>query len=148
MRRHYRSCDDVCPRVAARRAAGEHPTALGRESSALSKFEEIRACHDCDRHSHRRDANIVSKRVAETICGTDAVRVFAEEQVSLMHGAGEHDQEARWIFFRDVPSSTEFDLLSATLPLVAKYKSVINFEIDVSTPAWWVGHLRKSSSNR
>jgi len=94
-----------------------------------------------------RDANIVSKRVAEIVCGTEAVRVFAEEQIRLMHGAGEHEQEARWIFFRDVPSSTQYGLLEATLPLVEKYKKVLDFEMDVDQPQWWVGPLQKRKAS-
>jgi len=90
-----------------------------------------------------REANIVSKRVAEEVCGVEAVRRFAEEQIRLLHDAGEHEEEARWVLFRDVPSSTRFDLLQATLPLVEKYKNVLNFEIDVNEPQWWLGPLRK-----
>jgi hypothetical protein len=92
-----------------------------------------------------REANIVSKRVAEIVCGAEAVRVFAEEQLMLMSEAGEHEQAARWVFFRDVPSSTQYDLLENTLRLVAKYKDRIDFEIDVDAPAWWVGPLKKES---
>jgi len=96
---------------------------------------------------HEREANIVSKRVAEVVLGTEAVKVFAEEQVRLMHGAGEHEQEARWIFFRDVPSATKFDLLEATVTLVEKYKNVLKFdEVDVNQPEWWVGSLKKSKA--
>lgn len=51
----------------------------------------------------KREANVVSKRVAEAVCGADAVHKFAEEQVRRMHEMGEHEQESRWIFFRDVP---------------------------------------------
>jgi hypothetical protein len=86
---------------------------------------------------------VVSKRVAEIVCGAEAVRVFAERQVSLMNEAGEHEQKARWSFFRDVSPSTQFDLLGATLPLVEKYKKVLDFGIDVDEPQWWVGPLKK-----
>ena len=91
-----------------------------------------------------REANIVSKRIAEILCGPEVVREFAEGQIRLMHDAGEPDQEARWVFFRDVPSSTQYSLLEETLSLVKKYKKVIDFEMDVDEPRWWVGTLKKS----
>ncbi len=92
---------------------------------------------------HEREANIVSKRVAETMCGAEAVRAFAEEQVRFMEKVGEVDQKARWIFFRDIPSSTSYDLLEATVPLVEKYRGRINFRINVNKPRWWVGPLKE-----
>jgi len=88
-----------------------------------------------------REANIVSKRVAEAVCGVDAVRAFADKQVRLMEDLGESEQRDRWIFFRDTPSSTPFDLLEATMPLVQKYKTVLDFRIDVNADEWWFGPL-------
>lgn len=86
-----------------------------------------------------REANIVSKRVAENVCGSDAVKAFADEQVRLMEEAGEHEQKARWIFFRDVPSSTKYHLLEETLLLVEKYKTRIDFPKYIDEPEWWLG---------
>jgi hypothetical protein len=86
-----------------------------------------------------REANIVSKRVAEKICGVEDVRRFAEERVAVMEKAGEHDERDRWIFFRDVPSSTDPTYLADTLRLVEKYKTVLDFGIDVNQPEWWLG---------
>lgn len=68
-----------------------------------------------------KEANIKSKQVAELVCGSEAVRVFAEEQTRLMEQAGEQDERARWVFFRDVPSSTKYDLLEETLLLVERW---------------------------
>lgn len=93
---------------------------------------------------HEREANIVSKRVAEKICGEEAVRKYAQEQILSMEAAHEPAQATRWTFFRDVPSSTDYDALAATLPLVQKYKGQIDFRIDVSQPKWWIGTLPQS----
>jgi hypothetical protein len=92
---------------------------------------------------NERDANIVSKRVAESVCGVEAVSKFAEERIAVMEKAGEQDRAARderdrWIFFRDVPSSTEYDYLAHTLRLVEKYRTVLDFEIDLNQPKWWL----------
>jgi hypothetical protein len=110
----------------------------------LKKFEPATIASDIPRE---REANIVSKRVAEAVCGKEAVWGFAEEQVRLMHQAGDHEQEARWIFLRDVPSSTQYDLLAATLPLVERYKNLLDFEINVDQPQWWVGVLEKRKAS-
>jgi len=92
-----------------------------------------------------RDAEIKSKRVAEMVCGVEAVRAFAEKQIRTMEEMGEHKQKGKWLFFRDVPSSTDFNLPKATLPLVEKYKGRMDFEkIDVNQPEWWSGPLEDS----
>lgn len=95
---------------------------------------------------HEREANIVSKRIAEIVCGIEAVKVFAEAQTKVMRSAGDYEQEARWNFFRDVPSSTQFDLLRSTLPFTEKYKHKLDFGIDVNKPNWWIGPLEDRSS--
>jgi hypothetical protein len=46
-----------------------------------------------------------------------------------------------------VASSTQYSLLEATLPLVAKYKKVLDFEMDVDQPQWWVGPLTKRKAS-
>jgi hypothetical protein len=91
-----------------------------------------------------REANIVSKRVVESVCGIEAAREFADAQVRLMEQRGDYEQRDRWIFFRDTPSSTPFDLLETTLPLVQKHKAVLDFGIDVNADKWWVGPLPKA----
>jgi hypothetical protein len=94
---------------------------------------------------HEREANIVSKRVAEAVCGAESVRVFAEEQVRLMEQMGEIEQRDRWIFFRDVPSSTPYDLLEGTLPFIQRYRGRMDFGVNVDKPQWWVGSIQNSS---
>src|ERR1035437_2702780 len=90
-----------------------------------------------------REANIVSKRVAEIVCGVEDVRRFAEERIAVMEKAGEQDEDARkerdrWIFFREVPSSTKYDYVADTVRLVEKYETVLDFGIDVHQPEWWL----------
>lgn len=84
------------------------------------------------------DANIVSKRVAESVYGSEVVRLFAEKKVKLMDKASATEQKARWEFFLEVPSSTAFDPLDATVRLVEKYKHELNFGMDVDSPEWWL----------
>jgi hypothetical protein len=85
------------------------------------------------------DVNIVSKRVAESVCGPKAVREFAENRISAMHAAGAAAQRVRWEFFLNIPSTTVYEPLAPTLKAVTKYKDRINFGMDVETPEWWVG---------
>jgi hypothetical protein len=58
-----------------------------------------------------------------------------------MEQVGEPEHTARWIFFRDVSASTSYDLLEATIPLVERYKTRIDFRVDVNDPQWWLGPL-------
>jgi len=97
---------------------------------------------------NEREANIVSKRIAEAICGAAAVRAFAEERIRFMEKVSEPDQRARWIFFRDVPASTEYDFPAETIPLVEKYKGQIDFSIDVNRPEWWLGPIEDKRVRR
>jgi hypothetical protein len=60
-----------------------------------------------------------------------------------MEQVGAHEEKERWIFFRDVPSSTQFDLLEATLPLVQRHKGVLDFGLNVDADEWWVGPIKE-----
>jgi hypothetical protein len=102
----------------------------------LKKFEPTAIATDIPTE---REANIVSKRVAELLCGSEAVRAFADEQIRLMESCGEREQKERWIFFRDVPSSANHDLKESTLALVERYKGLMKFDVDVDHPEWWLG---------
>ena len=95
----------------------------------LWKYERMAAVTDIP---SEREAIIVSKQVAEDVCGVEAVRDFAGKQVRLVDGNAE--QRARWVFFRDVPSSS---FLKDTLRLIEQYKGKIDFPTYVSEPEWW-----------
>jgi hypothetical protein len=85
-----------------------------------------------------REANIVSKFVTESVCGVEAVRAFAEEQIRLMETDGLQEEKDRWIFFRDVPSSSRSCFVEETLAMVEEYKTRIDFGMDTDKPEWWV----------
>jgi hypothetical protein len=110
----------------------------------LKTFEPMAITTDVP---HEREANIVSKRVAEAVCGANAVRAFAEEQIQFMEGAGEPEQRERWVFFRDVSSSNNYDLVDATVALVEKHKTQIDFRVDVNEPQWWLGPLENEDGD-
>jgi hypothetical protein len=84
-----------------------------------------------------RDANIVSKRVAEIVCGAEAVRTFAKKEIRRMEEVGAAEKKVRWEFFRDV---TSCDLLDETLSLVEEHKAHLDFGVDVDKPEWWLAH--------
>jgi hypothetical protein len=94
------------------------------------------------------DANIVSKQIAETVCGVEPVRRFAEEQLRFMRNAGETAQEVRWEYFLNTPSSTSYDFVEETLKLVRQYKRLMHFEMDVDAPDWWKGPADKNHLSR
>jgi hypothetical protein len=66
----------------------------------------------------------------KTVCGVATVREYAEQQIEFMERVGDAEQTARWVFFRDIPSSTACDLLHETLPFVEKYRKLIDFNVD------------------
>ena len=89
---------------------------------------------------NEREANIVSKRIAEKICGIATVQAYVEKQILFMGARSETQiNETDRYFSCDVPLSTDYDLTQETLRLVEKYKHVIDFKIDVTQPEWWVG---------
>jgi hypothetical protein len=85
------------------------------------------------------DANITSKRIAEIVCGADAVRRYAGGQLRLMDATGAANQKAKWEFLLNTPSSTTYEPLVPTLEAVKKYKGRINFGMDVERSEWWLG---------
>lgn len=85
------------------------------------------------------DANINSKRVAEIVCGKEAVRNFAAEQIKYMKEVGALAQVVRWEFFLNTPSSTPYDFVDATLELVKKYDGRMDFGMKTDSPEWWKG---------
>jgi hypothetical protein len=87
------------------------------------------------------DANIMSKRVAEKVCGVEPVRRFAEEQVRFMKNEGAVEQVLRWEFFRDTSSSNSYDYVDETLKLVERYKGQMPFGVDTDKPDWWKGPI-------
>jgi hypothetical protein len=99
---------------------------------------------------HEQDANVVSKRVAETILGPELVRRYADVQISFfedMSRYGDRDAHAehiRWQFFSQCDSSIPYDLQAKTIPFFEQYKSRIKpelakvFGLDLSKDQWWV----------
>jgi hypothetical protein len=83
------------------------------------------------------DANIVSKRVAEIVCGREAVRNFALEQIRYMNEVDAHAQVVRWKFFLNTPSSRAYDFVEPTLELVKKYEGLMDFGMKTDMPDWW-----------
>lgn len=99
---------------------------------------------------HEQDANVVSKRVAETIFGPELVRKYAEVQISLFEDLSRcgdrdaHAEHVRWKFFNQYDSSVPYDLQAKTIPLVEQYKSRISpalakqFGLDLKKDQWWI----------
>lgn len=65
------------------------------------------------------EAQIVSKRIAEDIRGSDEVRIHGERQIELM------SDPKKWEFFLGLEAQEPFDLLQATIPLVDKHRDAL-----------------------
>lgn len=84
-----------------------------------------------------RDADIMSKRVTEAVCGKEAVEKLVAEQINRMEAFGDAEQRKRWVVYRDSPSSAPYDLAAETAKLVEKYRGLIDFDTDTLAPDWW-----------
>jgi len=116
---------------------GDTPTHSAVNSALYQNLKQFEPDTIATSIPHEREANIVSKRIAEMLFGTDAVAEYAQNQIQFMEQVGDAEQKARWVFFRDVPSSTVYNLLAETIPFVEKYRNVIDFGVDTEKPQWW-----------
>jgi hypothetical protein len=84
---------------------------------------------------HEQDAMIVSKRVAETVIGTDAVCAHVAARIAAK------DDESYWRYFRGLSSQASFDLVAETIPWVDKYRThllrIQQSDVDFSEDKWW-----------
>jgi hypothetical protein len=98
---------------------------------------------------HEQDANVVSKRVAETIFGPELVRKFAETQINMfedMSRYGDRDAHCelvRWRFFLCYDSSVPYDLKARTIPFFEQFRTKIKpalakkYGLDIHKEQWW-----------
>jgi len=84
---------------------------------------------------YEQDAMIVSKRVAEAVIGPEAVRQHVDLQISAATAV------LYWRYFQRLSSSTPFDLLAETIPLVDKYRPQLlqlrQTKVDFTESEWW-----------
>lgn len=114
---------------------------LGKVNQVLRKSHKLQ---EIDIPSEQ-DANIISKRIAELICGAANVREFAEKQISAMEQAyktgeaGASAHRVRWEFFRDISSC---DISTETLLLAPRFKKELHEAgIDIDRPGWFEDRL-------
>jgi len=114
---------------------------LGKVNEILRKSGKLQ---EIDIPSEQ-DANIISKRIAELICGAMNVREFAEKQISVMEQAyktgeaGACAHKVRWEFFRDISSC---DVSAETLLLAPRFKKeLLEAGIDIDRPGWFEDRL-------
>jgi hypothetical protein len=91
-----------------------------------------------------RDAMIVAKRVAEAVCGPEAVAHYMDSQIAEGRRVGNTSKVQMWQWAKSIsPSSLPYDLCKETDRLVQRYKTQLlglKSEIDFSVPEWWNFH--------
>ncbi len=90
---------------------------------------------------YNREAMIVSKRVAESICGKEAVRDFIAAQIADGKSKNNVSKVQLWMWVRTLTPSTPYNLLKATDQLVQKHKlqlQSLKSDIDFSAVKWWL----------
>ncbi len=88
-----------------------------------------------------REAMIVAKRVAEAVCGTEAVRDFVAAQIVDGKNNNNVSKAHLWMWVQTLTPSTPYNLLKETDLLVQKYKlqlQQLKSDIDFSTVKWWL----------
>jgi len=97
-----------------------------------------------------RDANIVSKRVAETICGPEAVMRFTDERIQYFAQLARSGDDAagrertRWEGFRNISPEAGYDWIEATKVLIERFRPEIVtrnlgrfYGLDFTKAEWW-----------
>ncbi len=90
---------------------------------------------------NNREAMIVAKRVAEAVCGGEAVKGFIETQVADGKSCNNVSKTQLWMWVRTLTPSTRYDLLQETDLLVQKYRKQLQgleSDINFSKGEWWL----------
>jgi len=100
----------------------------------LRSFDPASRCEAWD-IPYEKDAMIASKRVSEAIMGPGAVSRHADLQI------GAANDVLYWKHFQGLSSTTSFDLLAQTIPLVERYRPQLlqlrQAKVDFSESEWW-----------
>ena len=90
---------------------------------------------------NNREAMIVAKRVAEAVCGKEAVKSFCDTQLEDGKRNNNSSKTQLWLWVRSLQQSASYDLIKETDQLVQKYKPQLQdlkSDIDFSTSNWWL----------
>jgi hypothetical protein len=72
------------------------------------------------------EAILVSKRVATRMCGEEAVRLYADSQIT---SATDNNEKYRWEFFQKLSLSTTFHFAAVVNALVQEYRVTLEADI-------------------
>lgn len=90
---------------------------------------------------NNREAMIVARHVAESICGKGAVDAFVLAQVKDGETKNNVSKAQLWRWASTLTPSTRFNLLKETDKFVQKYRQQLQSlksDIDFSKPKWWL----------
>jgi len=90
---------------------------------------------------YNREAMIVAKRAAESVCGVQVVKAFIAAQIADGKSSKNISKAQLWEWVRTLKPSTRYDLLKETDQLVQKYKPQLQglkSDIDFSKAKWWL----------
>ncbi|HMC30552.1 MAG TPA: hypothetical protein VKL99_06920, partial [Candidatus Angelobacter sp.] len=83
----------------------------------------------------------VAKRVAESVCGIDAVNSFVRAQINEGGKTNNMSKTQLWQWVSTLSPDTSLDFLKETDRLVRRYKrqlQSLKSGIDFSNPNWWL----------
>lgn len=98
-------------------------------------------------HPSEHEALLVSKRVATRMCGEEAVRVYADSQIT---STTDSNEKTRWEFFQNLSLSTTYHFAAEVNALVQEHRATLEEYIhqnlqyepiypslDFGKPDWW-----------
>lgn len=90
---------------------------------------------------NNREAMIIAKRVADSVCGKEAVKDFIHTQIEDAKDSHNVSKAQLWQWVKTFKPSDSYDLARETDRLVQQYKlqlQSLKSDIDFSKPKWWL----------
>jgi hypothetical protein len=91
---------------------------------------------------------LVSKRVATRLCGEEAVRLYADSQITS--AVNDDDEKSRWKFFQELSLSTTYHFAAEVNALVQRHRATLEeyiafypqddpvySSLEFGRPDWW-----------
>jgi hypothetical protein len=90
---------------------------------------------------NNREAMIIAKKVADSVCGKEAVQDFVHTQIEDAKNSHNASKAQLWQWVKTFKSSASYDLLRETDRFVQRYKpqlQSLKSDIDFSKAKWWL----------
>jgi hypothetical protein len=114
----------------------------------LARSRQIPGFTNWQDHPSEHEAMLVSKRVATRLCGEEAVRLYADSQITS--AVNDDDEKSRWKFFQELSLSTTYHFAAEVNALVQRHRATLEeyiafypqddpvySSLEFGRPDWW-----------